>query len=167
MAASKKVPGLLKDPWRTQPTAPPPEVKNTPRVKTSKPEVTGAVQAEDELKPQERACIEIAGYGGIIVEGVNSVPAATIRLLEFCIDHRSEIEKTFTEFGVVIAQLPVAPMPNLKFYVQRKDGWLLAIPAVPTREAGCFQLIQAMTQLQTSPALKKKLESYKIRPYKV
>jgi len=164
MADDKRMPGLLKDPWRT--ITPPESKKPSPR-SVKQPEITGAEQAEDELKPETRACIELKGYGGITVEGVNTIPAAATRLLEFCIDNRVQIEKTLTEFGVVIAQMPVTAMPNIKFYVQRKDGWLLAVPGVPTREAGCLQLIQALMKLQADAGIKKKLESYKIRPYKV
>lgn len=164
MASDKRMPGLLKDPWRT---IAPPEAKKPPPRSLKQPEITGAEKAEDELKPEVRACIELKGYGGITVEGVNTIPAASTRLLEFCIDNRVKIEKTLTEFGVVIAQMPVTAMPDIKFYIQRKDGWLLAIPGVLTREAGCFQLIQALMKLQADPAIKKTLESYKIRPYKV
>lgn len=165
MTESKKMPGLLKDPWRSAP--PPTPATKYIRPASNKPETTGASVPDDDLRPEVLACIEFKGYGGITVEDVATPAAAVTRLLEFCVDHRAEIEKTFTDFGIVIAQLPVAAMPDIKFYLQRNDGWLLAIPDAVTREMGCFQLIQAMLKLHADSGPKKKLESYKIRPYKV
>lgn len=163
MTDEKKVPGLLKDPWRNASSMAPAAALTAP----VEPVVTSTQEIEEDLQAEKFATIELKGYGGITVEGTNEIPVAAVRLLEFCVDHKKEIESIFTDYGVVIAKMEVRKMPAIKFYIQRSDGWLIAIPGAPTRDAGCFQLIQALMRVQANALLKKKLESYKIRPYKV
>jgi hypothetical protein len=162
--SGKKTPGLLRDPWRSAvPAAPAP----SRQVEAQEPPEVDAEDIDNNETHAATATIELKGYGGITVTGTDHIQAAAVRLLEFCVAHRKEIEPTFTEFGLVIAQLPVQKSTNLKFYIQRGDGWMLAVPNARTRDEGCFQLIQAMMRLYFDPELKKKLESFKIRPYKM
>lgn len=169
---NKKAPGLLNDPWRTietEPVAPKPQAPGA-----SPGAVPGAVpvastrrNGDTNESPRSIATIELKGYGGITVEDVTDTPMAAARLLEFCVDHRKDIESTLTEYGIVLAKLDLKQISNINFYIQRTDGWVLAIPGAATREVGRFHFIQAFIRMQSNPGLKKKLEEYRIRPYKV
>lgn len=162
--SDEKAPGLLKDPWRTvepEPVAPKP-ADTLPQTAPSTRR-----QGDDDEGPRATATIDLKGYGGITVEDVDGVPMAAVRLLEFCVDHRKDIDEILTEYGIVLAKMDLKQVNGIHFYIQRADGWVLAIPGVATRELGRFQFIQAFVRIQSNPVLKKKLEQYKIRPYKV
>jgi len=160
----KKAPGLLNDPWRTievAPVAPKPEAPGPVHVTSTRR------SGDDNESPRAIATIELKGYGGITVEDVSDTPMAAARLLEFCVDHRKDLESTLTEYGIILAKLDLKQIRNIHFYIQRADGWVLAIPGAATRELGRFHFVQAFIRMQSNPVLKKKLEEYRIRPYKV
>ena len=159
MATSKKMPGMVTDPWRNSPNInkmlePPP------------PAVISTQEIEEDLQDQKFATIELKGYGGITVDGTNELKIAAVRILEFCIAHQTKIEDYFTEHGIVVTKLPKTSLSNVKFYIQRGDGWILAIPDAKTRDEGCFQLIQAMLKIQAQPSLNTLLTEFKIRPFR-
>lgn len=161
MADAPRKPGMLQDPWRTN--APTPAAKPVPKRK-----VTSAAPTEDEYGndlEKKFSTIDLKGYGAITITGTSEETGAGGRLLDFALANKREIEPIFTQYGIVLAQLATPPV-NLRFYVHREDGWLLAIPEVTTRDAGCLQLIQAFLHIKTIPALKKKLEDAKISVYK-
>jgi len=161
--APKKVPGMLQDPWRSTQVPAPSKPQHSKQPEPEKP----AVDADgEEPEHPPLATIELKGYGAITVSHVATSLSAAARILEFAVNNRKDLEKIFTDFGVVIAQMPLRGSEKLKFYIQRADGWILAIPGALTRDAGCLQLIQALLQLNTVPALKKKLEDAKISVYK-
>lgn len=159
---SKKMPGMLQDPWRVNA----PEVAPAALTQPVAVPVTSTEEISEDLQTEKHATIELKGYGGITVDGTNHATVAAARILEFFVKHRKELEPILTEYGVVVAQMPVQNLSGLKFYVQRGDGWLFAIPGAQTRDIGCLHLVQAMLRLQISPVFKKKLEEYSIRPYK-
>lgn len=162
-APTKKVPGMLQDPWRSGPA--PAAPKPRPSAQATQEKIAGDGDG-DELENPPLATIELKGYGAITVVNAATSMGAAARILEFTVNNRKDLEKTFTDFGVVIAQMPLRGSEKLKFYIQRADGWILAIPGATTRDAGCLQLIQALLHLNTVPALKKKLEDAKISVYK-
>lgn len=167
-AKPKKIPGMLQDPWRSGPTATPATPTSAPKTapKTAQPTPTNLDEDGEEKSHIELSTIELKGYGAITIGHATTAQGAAGRLLEFAVINRKDLEKTFTEFGIVIAQMPLQGSANLKFYIQRTDGWILAIPGAVTRDAGCLQLIQALLQLNTIPILKKKLEDARISVYK-
>lgn len=160
--APKKVPGMLQDPWRSaQAPVAAKAAKTAQPIKEVRDDSDG-----EESEHTPLATIDLKGYGAITVANATTSMSAAARILEFTVNNRKDLEKTFTDFGVVIAQMPLRGSEKLKFYIQRADGWILAIPGALTRDAGCLQLIQALLQLNTIPALKKKLEDAKISVYK-
>lgn len=160
MSTKPKTPGILKDPWREP--APPPPVQEPRRKKEDQP----SQSRNEDYGPDQISSIVLEGYGCITVTGADRPIAAAIRVLEFCVDNRADISATFADYGVVIAKMEKGSMSNIHFYVQRKDGWLIAIPNAESRDAGCLQLIQAFLELNTLPHVKKSLEKYQIKTYK-
>lgn len=172
MSTSSKPPkpGVVQDPWRTAPPVPtPPKVQRTPRVPV--PSTQGAPEQgdTDDTAFDHYATLELPGYGGITVRSPQRQGASyvALRLLDFCREHAAQIEPTLTDFGVVFTQGALnAPLEKPLFYIQRRDGWMLAVPQAKTREGGAFQLIQAFLALSALPHVRPHLERYQIRPYK-
>jgi hypothetical protein len=161
--STKKVPGMLQDPWRSAQVPAP--TKARPTKQSPEPE-NSVGDTDDESEHSPLATIDLKGYGAITVGNASTSMSAAARILGFTVNNRKDLEKIFTDFGVVIAQMPLRGSEKLKFYIQRADGWILAIPGAMTRDAGCLQLIQALLHLNTVPSLKKKLEDAKISVYK-
>jgi hypothetical protein len=155
----KNKPGMLQDPWRS---AQVPVPKPVPKERTP---ATGDY-TEEESEGLPLATVDLKGYGAITIGNTTASMSAAARILEFAVNNRKDLERTFADFGIVIAQMPLQGSGKLKFYIQRADGWILAIPGAETRDAGCLQLIQALLQLKTIPSLKKRLEDAKISVYK-
>lgn len=155
-------PGLLKDPWRNpQPvTASKPVDTNIPLVSEETSPINQDIQAPS------YATIALKNYGGITVAGVLEINHAAAQILKFCVDHIKQVDDILVKYGVVVAQLPLEKL-NTPFYIQRADGWLLAVPAAKTRDEGCLQLIQALVTVSQHPKLRAELKTYQIRPYKV
>ncbi len=167
---TRRPPGIVRDPWRNfSSIVPKPEAQ--PRKPISEEEdgadIDVDTDTDTDTHQEKYATILLQGYGGITVDGVTEPTHAALRVLEFCVDHRREIEPYLVEYGVIVVKMERVKTPDIKFYIQRADGWLLAIPGATTRDDGCAQLIQAMLRIQVNPALKKKLVEYHIRPYKV
>lgn len=163
-----KMPGLLQDPWRASVPEPPPRrnlesVEPPPGVPTISAD---ASPIHDDLQDPKHATIELKGYGGITVDGVDELTHAASQVLQFCIDHQATIDDTLLQYGVLVAKVPVT-RTTTKFYVQRKDGWMLAVPDANSRDEGCLQLIQAMLEIYRLPKMKKTMRKYRIRPYKM
>lgn len=157
----------MSDPWRKAPAAAPPSPPR-PTPSTAKVPLPIASAGDTDDFGAKYTTIDLRGYGGITLEGTQDVPIATLQLLNFCVQEKAAIEDTLAEFGVVLAELPLLRPENaLKFYIQRADGWTLAIPLAPSREAGALQLIQAFMKLNSIPALREKLQKHKIKPYKI
>jgi mannitol/fructose-specific phosphotransferase system IIA component (Ntr-type) len=66
----------------------------------------------------------------------------------------------------LLTQVPVVTLET-PFYLQRADGWLLAVPEAGSRDEGILQLIQAFVKLDQDPKLQTKLRRYYIRPFKM
>jgi hypothetical protein len=158
-----KMPGVVTDPWRTQVTP-----KTTSKPAPPDPSHPPPAPPQDTDSYDQRfATIELAGYGGITVEGTSDIPVAAVRILRFCCQEKSRIEDLFAEFGVVITKTAQNSFAPQNFYIQASDGWLLAVPGAKTRDQGALQLIQAMMHLNTLPEFRDKLHKAKIRPYKM
>lgn len=166
--APKKMPGMLHDSWRTpQATEQAPPIRTRAKVAAgSETTPTYADNPEDSDGTAELCTITLKGYGAITFGRASTTTGAAGRMLEFAVGYRKDLEEIFTEYGVVVAQMSTQAVDDLKFYIQRKDGWVLAIPGAGTRDEGCLQLIQALLKMVTVPALKKKLEDAKISVYK-
>lgn len=156
-----KMPGILADPWRRS-SAPTKAVHIPEREVNPDPSPIDVDIQED----AQHSTIELKGYGGITVDGVSKLGHAAEQILQFCVDNHAKIDSTFLKYGVLVAKVPVAQM-KLQFYVQRKDGWLLAVPEAQTRDEGCLQLIQAMMEIYRDSSLRQALTKYRIRPYKM
>ena len=158
--AKKPFTGVLKDPWRSAPKGPPPS-------KVKKPTASEADSPlNDDMRDAQYAHIELRGYGGITVDGVSESRHAAAQLLKVCVDFHKQIDPILVRYGVLITQLPVTEL-NTKFYVQRADGWLLAVPEAQSLDEGRLQLIQAMMAINQDPELRKHLRRYHLRPYKM
>jgi len=159
-------PGMLADPWRKAPAVAP---APPPRIMSSTANVPLPIEnaGDTDNFGAKYTTIDVRGYGGITLEGTQDVPIAALQLLNFCVQEKPAIEDTLADYGIVISQLPLLqPTNTIKFYMQRADGWTLAIPLAASREAGALQLIQAFAKLYSVPALREKLQKYKIKPYK-
>lgn len=167
---STKTPGLFKDPWR--------DVKPEPVVEKAKPSApvskrkppvqTGIDEIHEDIREEIKyATLEIKGYGGITVDGTSDLTAVAAQILAYCVDNLATVDETLVYYGVVVTVLDAHDTVSSNFYVRRADGWTLAVPQAPTREAGCLQLIQAMNKLYTQKNNKRLMEKYRIRPFKM
>ena len=174
MTEKKKVPGLLNDPWRSATVSPPVRQPARKEPEPLPPDLPIAVRTistddspiENDIQVPSHATIELKGYGGITVDGVEQMNHAGAQVLKFCVDHHKKIDDIFVQYGVLLTQLPVSEL-NLKFYIQRADGWLMAVPEAKTRDEGCLQLIQAMMEVYRNTFLREQMRKYRIRPYKM
>jgi hypothetical protein len=161
MTPKKPKTGVLHDPWRTSLAAPDaPKPKRVPTPSTDNSPIN------DDLRDTQYATIALKGYGGITIEGVTELKHAAAQLLKFCVDQEKLVDDILVQFGVLLAQMPVGNLKT-KFFIQRADGWLIAVPEAKTRDEGCLQLIQAMVKIDQSPPLHLLLRKYHIRPYKM
>jgi len=166
--------GIVHDPWRTPVAATPAEPEENPFEKTANvPEAPPAPsQVGDDVEAEEAArqigTLSVKNYGGITVIGAPTPTHVAAQVLRFLVDNLKEVDRMVTEYGVVITRLgPNDSVARTPFYVQRQDGWTLAMPAVSSRDAGCVQLIQALLSLQRTPRLRAKMEQLGIRVYRV
>jgi len=174
MTERKKIPGLLKDPWRSAPVEPPPpraNLKEQPPLPENLPAAVRTISTDDspileDLQDAVHSTIELKGYGGITVDGVEQMNHAAAQVLQFCVDHYEKIDDIFVKYGVLLAQLPINELTT-KFYIQRADGWLMAVPEAKSRDEGCLQLIQAMLEAYRNPKLRESMRKYRIRPYRM
>ena len=129
----KKMPGMVRDPWRSQKVAAPSPPKVTPPTPAELD-----LENDEDLDGEKFATIELVGYGGVTAEGTNSTKIAAARLLDFCVKERELLDPIFLDFGIILAQRKIQALPHIKFYIQRNDGWTLAIPGVRTRDEGAL-----------------------------
>ena len=158
MTEEKKKIGVIHDPWRQSVPEPVPEVKGPLAVDLS--DIT------EDIQDEKYTTIELKGYGGITIAGTDTKNVGAAQILEFCVDNRKAIDDVLTQYGVLLAELPVG-QPGMPFYIQRHDGWTLCVPEAKTRNVGCLQLVQAMLALQADAKLGVLLKKYRIQPYKV
>lgn len=158
-----KIPGILSDPWRRSST--PAKSVHLPEPEPE-PDLDPSPVNDDIQDDAQHSTIELKGYGGITVDGVSKLGHAAAQVLQFCVDNHTKIDSTLLKYGVLVAKVPVTPL-KLQFYVQRQDGWLLAVPEAQTRDEGCLQLIQAMMEIYRDSFLRQVLTKYRIRPYKM
>jgi hypothetical protein len=148
-----KRPGLVKDPWHVAaPVAP------TPRQKTP------AQVSQASLRHDDNIDKDIEKKKVATIEGTDDATEAAAMLLRFCVDHSKYTEPLLLNYGILLVQLTNSPV-RTPFYIQRADGWTLAIPDVATREIGCLQLVQAVNAMRKDPFLGPKLDLYQIRSY--
>jgi len=167
----ERLPGLLNDPWRSTSPEPTPSQKHSETLPENLPLHVRTISTDDspihdDIQSPLTATIELKGYGGITVAGVEQLPHAAAQVLKFCVDHAKNIDDIFMQYGVLLTQMPITELTT-KFYIQRADGWLLAVPEAKTRDEGCLQLIQAMAEAYRVPNLREQMTKYRIRPYKV
>ena len=154
-----KKPGLLNDPWRKAP-----EPLPVPRPAVARKR---AVPQED----RDTTVVELPhilalqNYGGLSLIGGKSSTEVLLKLLDFCVEHRTQVEDTLADFGIVVAQLNHEPK-KLHFYLQREDGWTLAVPEAPSRDYASVQIIQAVLTMQSDKALAALLSKHKLSAYK-
>jgi hypothetical protein len=161
-------PGVIKDPWRSD-NSNPRAASKLPRKVVEEAPLVDATHEDDidvDSKGRKYATIELKNYGGVVVAGTDSTTQAAGQVLKFCVDHHTQVERIFLDFGVVVTRLDPGTL-NAPFYIQRADGWTLAIPEAETRDQGCLQLIQALLKLKSSAMLSDKLAQYRIKPYKI
>jgi len=163
--ATEPKPGVIRDPWRTVTPPASAQVTAAPTVSEEVAHKAGDDINED-MQEVVTATITLKNYGGITVTGAKTPAHAAAQVLEFCVDNLRAAEATLISFGIVVAKLQRGPMTT-PFYVQRKDGWTLAIPMVRTRDEGCLQLIQALIALNTHPTMRAKMRDLNIVPYKI
>lgn len=151
-------PGLLKDPWRTtnKKAAPIPAKKAAP----PPPAVA------DEKFVRQYALVEVKKYGGFTLENGISPTDAILAVLRMCVENTAVLDTVLTEHGIVVARLETPPR-KVDFFVQRDDGWTLAIPDAANRSQASIQLINALMSIQGDNALKPLLLKYKLQAYKL
>jgi hypothetical protein len=164
MTTPAKKPGIFKDPWRSVPE-PEPQAP-LPLVESAKPVPNTPDELEEDIADPKYSTIAVKGYGGITVDGVSTALNAASQILKFCVEKRHIIEPTLLNYGIVVCKMTPGKLTT-KFYIKRADGWTLAIPDATNRDNGCLQLIQALLEVQTDPAMKREMQLYHIRPYKM
>lgn len=158
--------GILSDPWRApaaaKPVAESPEVRIFKQTQLSEKKPKPAPIEE---RPDRRATLELRGYGAITARNCENSSQTALSVLSFLAANLKAVEPILTDYGILVTQTTARPK-NVKFFVQRDDGWLLAVPGVSSRESGAMQLIQALIQINALPGFKKKLEDAGISAYK-
>jgi hypothetical protein len=166
--------GIVSDPWRTPVAEAPAEAAENPFEETANvpdapapPSHTGD-DIDVDVGARPVGVLSVRNYGGITVIGAPSPTHVAAQVLRFLVDNLKEVDRILTDYGVVVTRLNAHDsIARTPFYVQRQDGWTLAMPAVSSRDAGCVQLIQALLNLQKTPRLKAKMEHLGIRVYRV
>jgi hypothetical protein len=156
--SKKKMPGILSDPWRSGVPEEP-----VPRMRANKP-VEPEQDPDADFAADVHTSIVLEGYGGIRLTTKSTTPSPGAILLQFCVDNLSVIDPILVEYGVLVDKLS-SPVGKLPFYIQRGDGWCLAIPDAPSRDAACLQLIQALLKMYTIPSIQSLLVKAGIIPY--
>lgn len=175
--APKRI-GVLRDPWRT---ATPDTTVNSAgdTVNTASGEVvrrapTVSEQAANDpgddingdMEGVKQTTVELKNYGGIVVKGAESSAHAAAHILQFCVDNNTDIEKVLTRYGVVVAKIHPGQL-KAPFYIQRRDGWTLAVPMARTRDEGCLQLIQALLAVRLETRAGLRMLDAGITPFKM
>lgn len=165
----KKPPGLLSDPWRNTNTPEVPPTVSSVKPRKNRPQIDkqfGLAEIhDDDLQGPKHATLALDGYGGVTVDGTDDLTSIGAQILAFCVDNLTSIENTLLQYGILVTQLQPGNLKS-KFYVQREDGWTLAVPGVLNRETGRLQLIQALAALYVDPKICHLMKKYRIRPYK-
>jgi hypothetical protein len=156
--APKRI-GVLRDPWRTNvpefttnsagervDTATGQRRPVVPTVSQEAARDTGD-DINDDMEGTRQATIELKNYGGVTVKGAASSAHAAAQILKYCVDNSAAIDKVLTRYGLVVTKLHPGQL-KAPFYIQRQDGWTLAIPMARTRDEGCLQLIQALLAIR-------------------
>jgi hypothetical protein len=152
--------GIFKDPWRSAPVPTAPLPSKTVALPSQEP-IDNA-----ESLPVQSVSATLPNYGGITVLGTGNPQELGRRVLEFCVQNAKIVEPYLLQYSIVIVRLPLTTKLNTPFYIQRSDGWTLAVPDVTTKEQGLLQLIQAFLELTQTPNTRTLLEQAGIRPYK-
>lgn len=153
-----KKPGVLRDPWRGTPL-PPPVVPRKPITAKRQPE-------RDVVGISTPFVLELKNYGGLSAIGAKTSTDVVLKLLDFCVMHLNRVEDVLADYGIVLAQLDHEPR-KLLFYLQREDGWTLAIPDAPSRDYASVQLIQAVLTLQNDASIQKLLQQHNLSAYRL
>lgn len=158
--------GIVKNPWGDKQVTPEP-----PRALASN-KTFGLRDLHDYIEDPENArdssaIIDVKGYGGVTVQGISNTAVAGAQILEFCIQYNDIAEPILLKYGLLLTQLAPGKTVTASFFILREDNWLLAAPGATTRDEGCLQLIQALLDLQNSPAMKQAMSKYNIRVYKL
>jgi len=151
-----KKPGVLNDPWRKAPVVEKPKV-----VRKAQP----VPEDRDVLTIDQPYMLALQNYGGLCLLGGKTGTDVLLKLLDFCVDHLKRVDDVLANYGVVVAQLDHEPR-KLLFYLQREDGWTLAVPEAVSRDNASVQLIQAVLTLQNDSTLKTLLTKYKLSAYR-
>jgi hypothetical protein len=152
--------GIFRDPWRTAVPAPKPTAPIPPPPSDVDPDDTDVTAG--------RQCVSISlpNYGGITAHGTDNPQELGRRLLEFCVANQKIVEPYLLQYGIIIVKLVAHTKLNTVFYIQRSDGWTLAVPQANNREQGLLQLIQAFLTLSNNPSTHTLLEQAALRAYK-
>lgn len=153
-----KKPGVLKDPWRTTPQS-----IAAPPVKRARPQPS---EGHDTLDKKQRVTVDLKNYGGLFAERSTSSTDVVLQFLNFFVSNLSLVEDVLADYGIAVAQLDHEPK-SLNFYIQREDGWTLAVPHQASRDHASMQLIQAALTLINEPKVGRLLAKEGLGAYKV
>lgn len=156
--------GIFKDPWRT--SANEVTIPQDPAHYKPSPLDVEPVDSDNDKNGVQHVSVALPNYGGITVGGTNNSQELGRRLLEFCVVNQKIVEPYLLQYGIVVVKLGIGIKLNTLFYIQRSDGWTLAVPEVSSREQGLLQLIQAFLELANNPSTQALLAKANIRPYK-
>jgi hypothetical protein len=116
MTGSKKIPGMISDPWRAGSD----DVK--PRPRTVKQATEGTADPSEDWVDSTYTTVTLKGYGGITIETKAKEISPGAYLLKFCVDNLSAIDDILVEYGVLVDKTD-QDVSGLPFYIQRNDGW--------------------------------------------
>jgi hypothetical protein len=162
---TKKRPGIFNDPWRTSQVKAPISA-DTQATKSPEPPALAPPDDNGQTEAIKKVHLSLPNYGGLTITGTDSSQQAAKIILEFCIKYLQNIEPVLLQYGIVVVKLNANTETNALFFIQRSDGWILAIPEAKTRDQGLLQLIQAFLALQANPVTNKLLQVYHIQPHK-
>lgn len=156
-----KKPGIFNDPWRSAAPAPVEKPKAAPA-----PTATTADPDSDDFSTAKRSAIVLKDYGGISVKGSYDRKQVAIQLIGFCVEHLTKIEDILTQYGILVTQLEPGKL-DTPIFIQQEDGWTLTVPFAKDKPQAILQLIQALLEMDSRPALRTLLREYKLQPFKL
>jgi len=159
-----KKPGMVNDVWRVEPDVPQKQAPVRPAPTPSPIDSRFSDDIDQDTARKKSSTIELKNYGGIKVDNVSNATEAAAMILQFCVEFAKQTEPLLLAYGIILVKLTPGKL-DTPFYIQRADGWTLAIPEVTSREQGCLQLIQAVSRIKKDAFLGPKMDLYHIQPY--
>ncbi len=158
------------NPWAQSVDTEAPAAMKRETQETSRGVILGDVPALEPLDteaelPPAQVNIAVKPYGGLVIKGASTPTEGILRLFEWCMPRRIELDSALTDASLLIIELESIPAGG--FFVQRPDGWTFCVPHAQNRDQGLIQVVQFVQALSRNPLFSSSLESAGISAYRM